>query len=218
MIPGIAEATVGEVVAIKVGPAETVFRIHKDALCRESEYFRAAYNGRWKEAEEGLTLDDVEVGVFKTFVHWLYKQQLPQHGDVIYDADVDPEGPDYNVEYDMMLLKAYVFANRFLIADYERIVHNLFIDHIFDCECAMYKQIIFAYENLPKDSLILEPMVETQCLYWSTTLDNEVETQSRLDLPKEFFIQVMVRFAELRDRRIGSKEFGLEDFYMKGAD
>ena len=205
-----SEATTGEVVAIAIGPNKKVFRLHKDILCSESEYFCTAYNGLWKEAVEGVTLEDVEVEVFSIFVHWLYTQQMPTYED--------NRKYDISEDFGFMLLKAYVFANRFLIADYERIVHNLFIDHIFDCECAMYKQIIFAYENLPKDSLILELMVETQCLYWSTTLDNEVETQSRLDLPKEFFIQVMVRFAELRDRRIGSKEFRLEDFYMKGAD
>ena len=184
-----SEATTGEVVAIAIGPNKKVFRLHKDILCSESEYFCTAYNGLWKEAVEGVTLEDVEVEVFSIFVHWLYTQQMPTYED--------NRKYDISEDFGFMLLKAYVFANRFLIADYERIVHNLFIDHIFDCECAMYKQIIFAYENLPKDSLILELMVETQCVYWSTTLDNEVETQSRLDLPKEF---------------------KLEDFYMKGAD
>jgi hypothetical protein len=63
-----SEATTGEVVAIAIGPNKKVFRLHKDILCSESEYFCTAYNGLWKEAVEGVTLEDVEVEVFSIFV------------------------------------------------------------------------------------------------------------------------------------------------------
>ncbi|CAN9306628.1 unnamed protein product [Alternaria sp. RS040] len=213
MIADLVEATTGEVVAIAIGPNKEVFRLYKDMLCSESEYFRTAYNGRWKEADEGVTLEDVEVEVFKIFVRWLYTQQIPVLQD--YDKD-DKEDRYLGLEkFGFMLLKACVFADRFLFVDFERIIHNLLVDLILDCECAMYKHIIFAYENLPKDSPILELMVETQCLYWSTRLDNEVEAQSRLNLPKEFLVQVMLRFAELRDRDMIYEDLTAEDFYIQ---
>ncbi|KAH6858575.1 hypothetical protein AA0119_g8052 [Alternaria tenuissima] len=213
MMFNLAEATTGEVVAIAIGPNKKVFRLHKDILCRESEYFRTAYNGRWKEAEEGVTLEDVEVEVFKIFVRWLYTQQTPDSED--YDQE-DEEGEYPGVEkFGFMLLKACIFANRFLVADFERITHNLIIDHFLKCQCAWYKHIIFAYENLPEDSLVLKLMVELQCLYWSMDDDDEKEKRSRPDLPKEFLIQVMGRFAELRGRDIEPEELRGEDFYMR---
>ncbi|CAN9136776.1 unnamed protein product [Alternaria alternata] len=65
-------------------------------------------------AVEGVTLEDVEVEVFSIFVHWLYTQQMPTYED--------NRKYDISEDFGFMLLKAYVFANRFLIADFERIV------------------------------------------------------------------------------------------------
>ncbi|CAN9298872.1 unnamed protein product [Alternaria alternata] len=214
MMSNLAEATTGEVVAIAIGPNKKVFRLHKDILCSESEYFCTAYNGLWKEAVEGVTLEDVEVEVFSIFVHWLYTQQMPTYED--------NRKYDISEDFGFMLLKAYVFANRFLIADFERIVHNLLIDHMVDFGCSMYEHIIFAYENLPEDSLVLKLMVEMQCLRWELDFDGDEEKQRRLDLPKAFLVQVMVRLVELRDRNIalqdrdiGIEEFNAGDFYMQ---
>lgn len=209
-----SEATTGEVVAIAIGPNKKVFRLHKDILCSESEYFRTAYNGLRKEAVKGVTLEDVEVEVFSIFVHWLYTQQMSTYED---------EGKYIGAEkFGFMLLKACIFANRFLIADFERIVHNLLIDHMVDFGCSTYEHFIFAYENLPEDSLVLKLMVEMQCLRWELDFDGDEEKQRRLDLPKEFLVQVMVRLVELRDcnialqdRDIEIEEFDAEDFYMQ---
>ena len=86
----------------------------------------------------------------------------------------------------------------------------------------MYEHIIFAYENLPEDSLVLKLMVEMQCLRWELDFDGDEEKQRRLDLPKAFLVQVMVRLVELRDRNIalqdrdiGIEEFNAGDFYMQ---
>ncbi|KAL1797231.1 hypothetical protein ACET3X_003837 [Alternaria dauci] len=215
MISEVSEATVGDVVAIAIGPQKQVFQVHKEILCKKSEYFRTAYNGRWKEAEEGVTLEDVEVGVFKFFVHWLYTQQLPD-----YDED-DEDDESENGEDDSlqglggMLLKACAFGHRFLIKDFERITHNRYVKYFM--HCTWYTHVIYAYNNLPAQSLLLKLMVEKQCINWSSDFDNKrnKEEERRHDLPKEFLIQVMVRFAERRDNIKNPEELRAEDFYMK---
>jgi hypothetical protein len=77
----ISSAARDEVVAIAIGPEKKLYHIHKDLFCHHSEYFRTAYNGRWKEAEDGVVLEDVEVEIFNIFVHWLYAQKLPKIAD-----------------------------------------------------------------------------------------------------------------------------------------
>ncbi|CAN9136738.1 unnamed protein product [Alternaria alternata] len=61
-----------------------------------------------------------------------------------------------------------------------------------------------------------------QCLRWELDFDGDEEKQRRLDLPKAFLVQVMVRLVELpdrnialQDRDIGIEEFNAGDFYMQ---
>lgn len=45
-------ASKGSFVVIEVGPKRIKYSVHKSLLEQESQYFRAALNGRWKEADE----------------------------------------------------------------------------------------------------------------------------------------------------------------------
>jgi hypothetical protein len=62
-------AAAGEVVTLCIGPDRKLYYVHKQLLCHHSGYFRAAYNGSWKEAEDGITLDFVEPEVFNIFLY-----------------------------------------------------------------------------------------------------------------------------------------------------
>ncbi|CAD0107048.1 unnamed protein product [Aureobasidium uvarum] len=55
------------------------YTLHKDLLCFYSDYFRAAFNGSFKEAtERKLEVSDVEKHVFEEFQVWLYTRNLPE--------------------------------------------------------------------------------------------------------------------------------------------
>jgi hypothetical protein len=120
-------------------------------------------------------------------------------------------------------LRVCAFGNRFLVAELERIAHNNFVDNELVGLCgASYRDIIFAYENLPGHSSILNLMVKLQCHCWSSFLDSSKEKQFRLDLPKAFLVDVMIRQAEIRDKRLkennkwaGDREWLQENFYMQ---
>jgi hypothetical protein len=62
-------AAAGEIVPLYIGHDNKLYRVHKDPICHYSVYFHAAYNGLWKEAEDGVTLDDIDTDVFDIFVH-----------------------------------------------------------------------------------------------------------------------------------------------------
>jgi hypothetical protein len=212
-------ATRGEVVTILIGPKKKRYIIHKDIICHHSEYFRTAYNGRWKESDEGVSLEDVEVEVFNVFVHWLYTQQLPEDKDFRDIANINNKGQIDNEDHecDTVLLKAFVFGNRFLVADFERITHNHLADWLTDYIFGVpYELVILAYEVLPSDSRILGAMAEMQCLNWSPREDGNEKKQIRVNLPKDFLIQVMIRQSELRDK-ISRMYRHVErtDFYMQ---
>ena len=60
-----------------VGPDRKVFSLHKRLLCENSEYFKAALEGSFKEATtQSIELLDDKVEIFKVFQHWLYTGTL----------------------------------------------------------------------------------------------------------------------------------------------
>ncbi|KAG9558853.1 hypothetical protein KCU71_g3793, partial [Aureobasidium melanogenum] len=66
-----------ETVSILVGPNKEKYVLHKGLLCFYSDFFRAAFEGAFKEAHENkIELPDVFVDVFEAFQVWLYSRSL----------------------------------------------------------------------------------------------------------------------------------------------
>ena len=64
-------------VNIFVSAEQRKFHLHCDLLCERSDFFRAAFQGHFKEAEaEELTLPDENVESFELLVAWLYGASL----------------------------------------------------------------------------------------------------------------------------------------------
>lgn len=64
-----------DLVTIEVGKEEgkKKFVVHKDLLCASSPFFKNAFEGVWKEAQDGvIPLPDATVEVFTAFIEWLY--------------------------------------------------------------------------------------------------------------------------------------------------
>lgn len=67
-----------DIVTVKVGPEETPFNVHKDLLTSCSPYFKAAFEGRFREAsDKTIALPDVTKTHFASFLDWLYFKRLP---------------------------------------------------------------------------------------------------------------------------------------------
>jgi len=64
-------------VTLLIGTEKKPYTVHKDLLCFYSDYFRAAFNGSFKEAaERKIELAGVTVNVFEHFQVWLYTRRL----------------------------------------------------------------------------------------------------------------------------------------------
>ncbi|KAI4681760.1 uncharacterized protein J4E84_007355 [Alternaria hordeiaustralica] len=207
--PVFSSATRGEIVTIFIGPEKKRYNIHKDIICHHSEYFRTSFNGRWKESDEGVTLEDVEVPVFNVFVHWLYAQEIPSDWESILRLAEASEfvslqnSSSYGYAC-VLVLKCVIFGDRFLTPVFHRLAHNTFVnDHFIEkgmeiCSSVTYTAVIWAFDNLPTDSPILVMMVDLQGTAWDEWHDNEAEKRRRSRLPHEFLVAVMLKQTKIR--------------------
>ena len=91
----------GNVVEVLVGHDKTEFKVHKDVLCRKSEFFRAAFEGHFKESKENrLELDDTTTEAFKRFLLWCYSDRI-----------FEPDQP-------LTALKLGIFVELYRLADF----------------------------------------------------------------------------------------------------
>lgn len=62
-----------DIVTVLVGPNMQRFAVHKDVICKGSEFFRAACSTRWLEGQEKLVrLPEVRPNVFQVYLDWAY--------------------------------------------------------------------------------------------------------------------------------------------------
>ncbi|KAI4745260.1 hypothetical protein E4T50_04371 [Aureobasidium sp. EXF-12298] len=77
-------------VTLIVGKEKKAYTLHKDLLCFNSDYFRAAFNGSFKEAaERKLELPGVDKDVFEAAQLWFYTRNLQLPTDNTYNFLVD---------------------------------------------------------------------------------------------------------------------------------
>ncbi|THW60564.1 hypothetical protein D6D20_05711 [Aureobasidium pullulans] len=98
-------ACFGGVVTIEVGAEKKAFVIHKDLLSYYSDYFRAVFNGSFKESVvRKLCLVHEDVDVFDIFNAFVYTNQLRDKNGVI--------GKDLST---FMLVRLWLFGEQHLV-------------------------------------------------------------------------------------------------------
>jgi hypothetical protein len=198
MLTNTSDVALGEVVTISIGRKKRLYQVHMDLICHHSEYFRTAYNGRWRESEEGVVLTDIEPEMFNIFLHWLYTQKYPDScSELIRIADkcMSGNGPEYREE-NLLVMKSCVFGDRFGAPRFKQDAHNLFVD-LYQV-APFYANVNYAFENLSENDELLRFLVDTHCLYWFPELDDEEEKTLQKQLPNSFLLQVMYRTYEIR--------------------
>jgi hypothetical protein len=195
-------AAAGDMVTVEIGPDRQKFQVYKEPLVYYSEYFRKALNEPWKEAEGVLHIDDVEPGVFKLFLQWLYTQDM----EAVYDiSDISDgiAGESSKLSYgrssaQMAVLKLYVFADRFAIAKLRKETNNKIANEYYHI-CPWYDVVIYAFDNLPPTYRILEFFVDTHCSNWEGDNEDHPECKLQTKLPQYFPIRVMQRYEAIRN-------------------
>jgi len=168
-------------VVIEVGPERKKYHVHRALLTHQSDYFRRALNGEWKEAKEGLvTLDDVEPSIcmpdnsafqpllisptVEIFVDWLYSQKLP---GILQDWEtLELDGDSQRYSADLRWIKGLAFADRFLARTFQQAVHNGYVDKVIGTP-PWYEVVTYAFASLPSVHPMLSLLVDTHCAHWS---------------------------------------------------
>ncbi|MCJ1379093.1 hypothetical protein MMC17_002193 [Xylographa soralifera] len=103
------------IVTVIVGEEKRVFKIHKNLLCSASSYFKAALDGKFKEAEEQkIKLLEEKPDILESFQLWLCTKSIIDEGESVTTFDFD------------LLIGIYVFAESRLVMA----LQNLAIDMI----------------------------------------------------------------------------------------
>lgn len=174
-----------------------------------SEYFRAALNGSFKEAEENLvTLSDVSISTFDVFVDWLYTQKLPEQGKYsTLDEAVGHWPRLYSNETRNKtegLIDLYIFADGHDIPKLRREVMNVLFTHLNseDTKLPYYETVVNAFPRLPERSPVRQLLIDCYCRFFEKSYDDDAgaaKLDSRSKLPTDFLVGIMLRHADIME-------------------
>ncbi|KAH6639784.1 hypothetical protein C7974DRAFT_138856 [Boeremia exigua] len=154
----------GKTVVVIVGPEQKRYCLHQDALAHSSDFFRNAFSGPWKEAEDGvLALADVEVETFDLFAHWIYAGTLPKLTVSMLEG-TEPEGVPRNV-FTIVLgyVKAIVFGDKYLARAFGCAVQEVLQ---FSWTPEWTEVVRYAYANLPPRHPFLQQLADEYRMEW----------------------------------------------------
>jgi hypothetical protein len=90
---------------VLVGPDEVAFTVHENFICAKPKFFQAACRKEWsKGAQKLIRLPEVEPGVFRSYLNWVYT------GDLAVDSTKDDPVNPKNTKYSNFL-KLYVLGD-----------------------------------------------------------------------------------------------------------
>ncbi|KAE8843642.1 hypothetical protein HRS9122_04745 [Pyrenophora teres f. teres] len=192
--PSVFTATAGDIVILKIGPGTCDYRVHHALLTHHSEYFRKALCGDWKEAREGVVpLLDVELQIFKFFVEWLYTG-----GEEDWMKSYNALG--------LVLLKAYVFGDRFIAPVFRSAIMDNIISHVLvpdkndGLPDASMELINYAYTNIASKNAVVQLLVDGFCKHWSFE-KGSIKTVHK-ELPSAFLHRILGRFGEEQSKAL----------------
>ncbi|KAF2804176.1 uncharacterized protein BDZ99DRAFT_467548 [Mytilinidion resinicola] len=208
------------IVTLKAGPEGVPFDVHGELLCSSSEYFRGAFKGGFKEAEErSISLSDVPVPLMRQFIQWLYNGVIFPSTDGIMTSFEKRPLADIDLLDEHELLDLYVFGDAHDIPTLQQDTLSM-IQRITILRLASKKEnisiqfVLDAYEKLPETSPLCEWLVNHFGCTWDTRKlrPGTNDYAHLLRLPCKFFIGV----ALVSRRRLSESEEQKEplDYFM----
>ncbi|KAL8790324.1 MAG: hypothetical protein Q9213_000676 [Squamulea squamosa] len=85
-----------DIVIVLVGPDDHRFQIHKALICRYP-FFKAAYEGQFRESDGTLKLPQQDPAIFRFFVYWLYTGRIDGY---YYPSSASPSISEIQEEFE----------------------------------------------------------------------------------------------------------------------
>ncbi|KAH6875908.1 hypothetical protein BKA58DRAFT_454988 [Alternaria rosae] len=173
---------------VEAGDTKTRYHVHRWLLVQNSEYFKKALSGLWKEAQDGVvTLEDVECSTCEwttfggmhdlldettvsIFVDWVYTQRLPQTELEWCNGKHEDHRLRMKSNAQLVRTKAFILEDQIMSPLFYRTVRDSLIEHIVE-RGAYYGALIHAFAHLPKAHAILDFFVEVQCRGFDDSYD-----------------------------------------------
>lgn len=170
---------------VVVGSKKKSYSLHKGLLCFYSDYFRAAFNGSFKEATDGkIELMDVEPEVFDIFQVWLYSRRL--------------QAPTDSVLYFSTLAQLWVFGDKHQIP----LLQNEAMDEIFARHAKLNhfqtKLVKLAYEQTPVGSPLRKAAIEI--IGYNIKLQEESDSAFQLSCQSNWSVESLIDLVRVLDK------------------
>jgi hypothetical protein len=192
-------------VKVILSASNECFVVHEELLTCYSRFFRAAFDGKFKEAKEKkITLEWSRGNTVEFCMHWLYHQRFldkipSEYPDLAKQWSKPDDACACNVE---QLVHLYVFADKYEIPK----LRHACIDEfylLFEGEAtpalATAATVRIAYENLSANSPLCRLLVELHCRHDDKSNYGNAKGFEKQAWPNEFLVAVMKRYCEVLD-------------------
>ncbi|KAK5679260.1 hypothetical protein LTS10_008075 [Elasticomyces elasticus] len=189
---------------VLAGPERTPFLVHKDRLCRDSDYFVKACSRAWqKDEKKEVPVEGVEPSIMSLYIHWKYEHKI--------DLDLVPfETPDDTSEYadlDEQKLEHEISQLIRLYVAGDMLLDKRMMNEVID-------ELSILSDRARDDSWIFVNCEHVDYVWEYTGIDSKLRTfildscaaRAYLDMsakeiyPSDFFVELACRQMELRDR------------------
>lgn len=190
-------------VEVKVGPKKKSFLMHKTLLCNVAPYFRAAFEGKFAEAEAHvLELPEDDASVFEHFQLWVYSDQVLEKGETVKTVSWS------------ILIELYIFGEIRGIPDLQNAVIHMIIDK-HDIEGYIPIACIpRMYQYLPENSPLKRLLVD-----WAAqlgALDMWFPDENKPYFHSEFLMELAVALYHIKKAHMPAFDFHAvpKDYYI----
>ncbi|KAL6716049.1 hypothetical protein ACLMJK_007011 [Lecanora helva] len=206
----ITQESFDETVTVKVGEERRVFLVHKNLLSNAANYFKAAFNGNFAEAQsQVLEMPEDGPEQFRWFVRWLYTDRVLQEGETLSESQFS------------ILIPLYTFGEGRGIPDLQNEVIDVLVELEHSSKMIPTKLLNFVYEHTHRNSPLRRLFVDW--LAYRATLDNgkwfAEEKESRY--PKRCLMDITVVLYKIKTQeRPKTRDFiaSRSDYYVQSSE
>jgi hypothetical protein len=118
----------------------------------------------------------------------------------------------------MLLVKLYIFADRFGIPELQNRANNHLIWNFIGAETSLWHEmIIHAFDNIPANRKILQAIVDARCACWGDEDDGPEDQGGQTMLPHDFLLRTSLRYKDLMNGK-AFDELQAWDYYEFGSE
>jgi hypothetical protein len=168
---------------VLVDPEEERFLVYQQIISLESKFFNAACRKEWKEGAEKLVrLPEVEPGMFRSYLNWVYT------GDLAVDVSVADAEETANELKFRGFIELYVLGDTL---DDLRLRNSAMKIIVNGNHQLGPKSITWAFENTPTASLMRKQLVRVAATRWSREKYIKQEELYPADFVRALALQLM---------------------------